>query len=174
MQELLGHRNVATTQKYIGVNYATARETVEAMALRDEPYRRPLLYNSLNDIDDKTLQCELEETRIQRHQPTRKRDNRRNRQNRIGIAPQFPNRASQCWVYCMSNHSKIRNFKMTIFNTKPNKSTFCVSSKTGCYKSGNRISYRFYRSDAGDSQICGAYRADADTSQIYGRSKGKA
>ena len=33
MQELLGHRNVSTTQKYIGVNYATARETVEAIAL---------------------------------------------------------------------------------------------------------------------------------------------
>ena len=33
VQELLGHRNVSTTQKYIGVNYATARETVEAIAL---------------------------------------------------------------------------------------------------------------------------------------------
>ena len=33
VQELLGHRNVSTTQKYIGVNYATAREAVEAMAL---------------------------------------------------------------------------------------------------------------------------------------------
>ena len=31
--ELLGHRNVSTTQEYIGVNYATARETIEAMAL---------------------------------------------------------------------------------------------------------------------------------------------
>ena len=48
VQELLGHRNVATTQKYIGVNYATARETVEAMALdsknaSSEPYRTSLL-----------------------------------------------------------------------------------------------------------------------------------
>ena len=34
VQELLGHRNVSTTQKYIGVNYATARETVEAIALQ--------------------------------------------------------------------------------------------------------------------------------------------
>ena len=39
VQELLGHRNVATTQKYIGVNYATARETVEAIALESELYR---------------------------------------------------------------------------------------------------------------------------------------
>ena len=31
--ELLGHRNVSTTQKYMGVNYATAREAVEVMAL---------------------------------------------------------------------------------------------------------------------------------------------
>ena len=34
VQELLGHRNVATTQKYIGVSYATAREAVEAIALQ--------------------------------------------------------------------------------------------------------------------------------------------
>lgn len=36
VQELLGHWNVSTTQKYLGVNYATARETVEAIALRSE------------------------------------------------------------------------------------------------------------------------------------------
>ena len=68
MQELLGHRNVSTTQKYIGVNYATARETVEAIALEakasssaeahphddsdratsDEPYRTDLLSRSLS------------------------------------------------------------------------------------------------------------------------------
>lgn len=44
VQELLGHRNVSTTQKYIGVNYVTARKTVEAMVLAakvssSEPYR---------------------------------------------------------------------------------------------------------------------------------------
>ena len=34
VQELLGHGNISTTQNYIGVNYANARETVEAIALR--------------------------------------------------------------------------------------------------------------------------------------------
>lgn len=43
VQELLGHRNVSTTQKYISVNYATAREAVEAMALGSEPFGHPPL-----------------------------------------------------------------------------------------------------------------------------------
>ena len=38
VQELLGHKNVATTQKYLGVNYADAREAVEGVALGAEPY----------------------------------------------------------------------------------------------------------------------------------------
>ena len=33
VQELLGHCTVATTQKYMGVNYASAREFVEAIAI---------------------------------------------------------------------------------------------------------------------------------------------
>ena len=53
VQELLGHRNVSTTQKYIGVNYATTRETVEAIALAakassSESYRTYLLPGSFN------------------------------------------------------------------------------------------------------------------------------
>ena len=39
VQELLGHRNVSTTQKYIGVNYATARETVEGIRGGSTPSR---------------------------------------------------------------------------------------------------------------------------------------
>ena len=39
VQELLGHRNVSTTQNYLGVNYATARQACEAMALDSQPYR---------------------------------------------------------------------------------------------------------------------------------------
>lgn len=32
VQEMLGHQNVATTQKYLGVNYANVRDAVEQMA----------------------------------------------------------------------------------------------------------------------------------------------
>ena len=66
VQELLGHRNVSTTQKYIGVNYATARETVEAMALGSERDRTDLLSGSfrflgaeLKATADETLFLEL-------------------------------------------------------------------------------------------------------------------
>ena len=33
VQEMLGHKNVATTQKYLGVNYAEVREALEAMSV---------------------------------------------------------------------------------------------------------------------------------------------
>ena len=59
VQELLGHRNVATTQKYIGVNYASARQTVEAIALGSQPYRISLLSGSLKHEADETLFLEL-------------------------------------------------------------------------------------------------------------------
>ena len=36
VKELLGHRNVSTTQAYIGVNYVTVRDAVEAMSLDAE------------------------------------------------------------------------------------------------------------------------------------------
>ena len=60
VQELLGHRNISTTQKYLGVNYADAKAAVELIALMTESDRIPLLYNSLGDIDDETLRSELE------------------------------------------------------------------------------------------------------------------
>ena len=66
VQELLGHKNVATTQKYLGVNYADAREAVEGMALASEPYRTTLLSGSfqflgaeLKETADETLFLEL-------------------------------------------------------------------------------------------------------------------
>lgn len=43
VKELLGHKNVATTQAYIGVNYVTAQDAVEAMSLdAEETPRDPL------------------------------------------------------------------------------------------------------------------------------------
>ena len=66
VKELLGHRDVFTTQKYLGVSYATARETVEAIALRSEHDRTDLLLRSfrflggeLKRTTDETLFLEL-------------------------------------------------------------------------------------------------------------------
>ena len=59
VQELLGHRNISTTQKYLGVNYADAKAAVEAIALITESDRTPLLYDSIKDIPSETLQAEL-------------------------------------------------------------------------------------------------------------------
>ena len=36
VQEMLGHKTVATTQKYLGVNYANIKESVEEMAVTFE------------------------------------------------------------------------------------------------------------------------------------------
>ena len=59
VQALLGHRSVATTQKYIGVSYASARHAVEAIALMTEPDRNHLLGNSLKNHLDENLLKEL-------------------------------------------------------------------------------------------------------------------
>ena len=60
VQELLGHRNISTTQNYLGVNYADARAAVESIALVRESDTSDVLSLSLTDIDDQTLQSELE------------------------------------------------------------------------------------------------------------------
>ena len=59
VQALLGHRNISTTQKYLGVNYADAKAAVEAIALITESDRTPILYNSLKDTDTEALISEL-------------------------------------------------------------------------------------------------------------------
>ena len=66
VQELLGHRSVSTTQKYLGVNYATVREFVEAIALIAQRDESPLLSGSfrflgaeLKATADETLFLEL-------------------------------------------------------------------------------------------------------------------
>ena len=59
VQELLGHRSVSTTQKYLGVNYATAREFVEAIAIGYQRDLNPLLSGSLKTTSDENLLLEL-------------------------------------------------------------------------------------------------------------------
>ena len=59
VQELLGHRNISTTQKYLGVNYADAKAAVEAIALITESDRISLLSGSLKKEEDETLFLEL-------------------------------------------------------------------------------------------------------------------
>ena len=46
VQELLGHKSVSTTQRYLGVDWASAREAVEGMALASDSYRRGILSDS--------------------------------------------------------------------------------------------------------------------------------
>ena len=66
VQELLGHKSVSTTQRYLGVNYASAREAVEGMALDGESYRNTKTSESfrflgaeLKETADETLFLEL-------------------------------------------------------------------------------------------------------------------
>ena len=66
VQELLGHKNVSTTQRYLGVNYADARVAVEGMALEAESYRSTQTSESfqflgaeLKETADETLFLEL-------------------------------------------------------------------------------------------------------------------
>ena len=61
VQELLGHRNISTTQKYLGVNYADAKAAVESIALISESDRNHLSSHSLGEIDDETLRRELQD-----------------------------------------------------------------------------------------------------------------
>ena len=59
VQEMLGHRNVATTQKYLGVNYANIKQAVEEMSLASELHTTSLLGSSLKPVADETLFLEL-------------------------------------------------------------------------------------------------------------------
>lgn len=72
MQELLGHRNISTTQNYLGVNYTDARAAVESIALITESDRTDVLSHSLTDYDDETLRGELEK---RGYNITRRREN---------------------------------------------------------------------------------------------------
>ena len=59
VQEMLGHKSVATTQKYLGVNYANVRDALEGMSLDAELLKSGLLGSSLKSTADETLFLEL-------------------------------------------------------------------------------------------------------------------
>ena len=59
VQEMLGHKSVATTQKYLGVNYASVREAVEEMSLESEIDINGFLGSALKKEKDETLFLEL-------------------------------------------------------------------------------------------------------------------
>ena len=59
VQEMLGHRNVATTQKYLGVNYASVRQAIEEMAVSGELHETHILGSSLKKETDENLFLEL-------------------------------------------------------------------------------------------------------------------
>ena len=59
VQEMLGHKAVATTQKYLGVNYANIKEAVEEMAVTGEMHGTTLLGSSIKKEADETLFLEL-------------------------------------------------------------------------------------------------------------------
>lgn len=58
-QEMLGHKSVATTQKYLGVNYANVRDALQRMSLDAELHERGFLGSSIKNTTDETLLLEL-------------------------------------------------------------------------------------------------------------------
>ena len=74
VQEMLGHKNVSTTQKYLGVNYANVREAVEEMSLESELNITGLLGSSLKKEADETLFLELALRGYDLSKPLRKDD----------------------------------------------------------------------------------------------------
>ena len=59
VQEMLGHKSVGTTQKYLGVNYASVRDALQKMSLDAELHKTGLLGTSLKNTKDETLFLEL-------------------------------------------------------------------------------------------------------------------
>ena len=59
VQEMLGHKSVVTTQKYLGVNYASVRDALEKMSLDSELHEIGILSGSLKKEADATLFLEL-------------------------------------------------------------------------------------------------------------------
>ena len=59
VQEMLGHKSVTTTQKYLGVNYANIKEAVEEMSIAGELSMSGLLGSAIKKEKDETLFLEL-------------------------------------------------------------------------------------------------------------------
>ena len=72
VQELLGHRNISTTQNYLGVNYADARAAVESIALITESDRTDVLSHSAEILDDQILLTELKRRGYKLNSPKEK------------------------------------------------------------------------------------------------------
>lgn len=65
VQELLGHKSVSTTQRYLGVNYADARAAVEKMAVEVlESYRTAEMSDSLKRLGDPDLKSIADATLV--------------------------------------------------------------------------------------------------------------
>ena len=59
VQEMLGHKSIATTQKYLGVNYANVRAALQKMSLDSELHDFGFLGSSIKNTPDETLFLEL-------------------------------------------------------------------------------------------------------------------
>ncbi len=59
VQEMLGHKSVVTTQRYLGVNYASVREASEAMSVLSEGDKSIKTSPSVNEATDDVLLIEL-------------------------------------------------------------------------------------------------------------------
>ncbi|MDE0467365.1 MAG: site-specific integrase [Candidatus Poribacteria bacterium] len=59
VQEMLGHKSVVTTQRYLGVNYASVRDASEAMSIHAELNVSTKTLSSVDDATDDVLLIEL-------------------------------------------------------------------------------------------------------------------
>ena len=59
VQEMLGHKSVVTTQRYLGVNYASVRDASEAMSIYAELNISTKTLSSVDDAADDVLLIEL-------------------------------------------------------------------------------------------------------------------
>ena len=59
VQEMLGHKSVVTTQRYLGVNYASVRDASEAMSIFAELNVSTKTLSSVNDASDDEILVEL-------------------------------------------------------------------------------------------------------------------